>query len=186
MDFSKVPSEFTKNEYYIESSSKGCQFDLISKNKIKENIQNIDLTFIEKDNKDNNRIKAKCTLSSENEKNIPCTLEQELEGKNYILDSYVGSNEKGLFYIIQDKDGFQLSCSEEKSGKSYTGIIIGVVVAAVVIIVTIVILVVCLKKKKEPKIETSEMNNMKKEPKIISFSNNNNNISSLRAINIKK
>ena len=185
MDFSKVPSEFTKNEYYIESSSKGCQFDLTSKNKIKENIQNIDLTFIEKDNKDNNSIKAKCTLSSENEKNIPCTLEQELEGKNYILDSYVGSNEKGLFYIIQDKDGFQLSCSEEKSGKSYTGIIIGVVVAAVVIIVTIVILVVCLKKKKEPKIETSEMNNMKKEPKIISFSNNNN-ISSLRAINIKK
>ena len=107
--------------------------------------------------------------------------------KNYILDSYVGSNEKGLFYIIQDKDGFQLSCSEEKPDKSKTGIIIGVVAGAVVIIATIVTLVVCLKKKKEPKIDASEMNAVKKDVKIISFNNNsNNNISSLRAINKKK
>ena len=188
IDFSKVPSGFSKNEYYIQSSSKGCNFDLVSKNSIKENLQNITLNFIDKDNKDNNNIKVKCTLSSENNKNIPCALEQELPEKNYVLDSYVGSNEKGLFYIIQDKDGFQLSCSEEKSDKSYNGIIIGVIAGAVVIIATIVILVVCLKKKKESQINTSEMNSERKPTKIISFNNNNqnNNISSSRAINLKK
>ena len=34
VDFSKIPSDYSINEYYIESSNKGCNFDLVSKTQI--------------------------------------------------------------------------------------------------------------------------------------------------------
>ena len=48
IDFSEVPSTFTSNKYYIVSSSKGCHFNLVSKNQIEEENQNVILNFIEK------------------------------------------------------------------------------------------------------------------------------------------
>ena len=125
-------------------------------------------------------------ISRENIKNIPCVIEQELEEKNYILDSYIGSSGNGIFYIIQEKEEFQLSCSE---GKSNFNIIIGVVVSAVVIIVGIIILAVCCKKKEKTKNEITEVNSGRNmDIKTITFSkniNDNNNFSSLRNINKK-
>ena len=125
-------------------------------------------------------------ISRENIKNIPCVIEQELEEKNYILDSYIGSSGNGIFYIIQEKEEFKLSCSK---GKSNFNIIIGVVVSAVVIIVGIIILAVCCKKKEKTKNEITEVNSGRNMGiKTITFSNNindNNNFSSLRNINKK-
>jgi hypothetical protein len=113
IDFSEVPSTFTSNKYYIESSSKGCHFNLVSKNQIEEENQNIILNFIEKNN-ENKKISAKCILSKENKNNIPCSLNEDIVNKKYILDSYVGSNKNGVFYLIQDKDDFELNCEEEE------------------------------------------------------------------------
>ena len=113
IDFSEVPSTFTSNKYYIVSSSKGCDFNLVSKNQIKEENQNIILNFKEKNN-ENKKINAKCILSKENKNNIPCLLNEDIINKKYILDSYVGSNENGVFYLIQDKDDFELNCEDEE------------------------------------------------------------------------
>jgi hypothetical protein len=113
IDFSEVPSTFTSNKYYIESSSKGCHFNLVSKNQIEEENQNIILNFIEKNN-ENKKISAKCILSKENKNNIPCSLNEDIVNKKYSLDSYVGSNKNGVFYLIQDKDDFELNCEEEE------------------------------------------------------------------------
>jgi hypothetical protein len=121
IDFSEIPSTFTSNKYYIESSSKGCHFNLVSKNQIEEENQNIILNFIEKNN-ENKKISAKCILSKENKNNIPCSLNEDIVNKKYNLDSYVGSNENGVFYLIQDKDDFELNCEEEEenSDESFT------------------------------------------------------------------
>jgi len=149
IDFSKAPTTFTSNKYYIESSSKGCDFNLVSKNQIEENNQNIILNFIEKNN-ENKKINAKCTLSNDNKNNIPCSLTEDITDKKYSLDSYIGSNENGVFYLIQDKDDFELSCHEENSDKSKKTvyIIIGVVVGLIIIAIIITI-IVCFNKKKE-------------------------------------
>ena len=150
VDFSKIPSDYSINEYYIESSNKGCNFDLVSKTQIKEKNQDISLKFIEKNNK-NNEINAKCTLSSDNEKKIPCSLEQEIDNQIYILNSYIGSNEKGIYFITQDDYELQLECKEEKSNKKKIGIIVGIVVGFVVIIVVIIVIVIYYKKNKKAK-----------------------------------
>ena len=150
VDFSKIPSDYSINEYYIESSNKGCNFDLVSKTQIKEKNQDISLKFIEKNNK-NNEINAKCTISSDNEKKIPCSLEQEIDNQIYILNSYIGSNEKGIYFITQDDYELQLECKEEKSNKKKIGIIVGIVVGFVVIIVVISVIVIYYKKNKNAK-----------------------------------
>ena len=82
------------------------------------------MNFVEKNNR-NNKIDAKCTLSSDNEKNIPCTIDQEIKDKNCVLKDYVGSNSNGLFYIMQDKDidNLQLNCFEDKSNNDKKTII---------------------------------------------------------------
>ena len=150
VDFSKIPSDYSINEYYIESSNKGCNFDLVSKTQVKEKNQDISLKFIEKNNK-NNEINAKCTLSSDNEKKIPCSLEQEIDNQIYVLNSYIGSNEKGIYFITQDDYELQLECKEEKSNKKKIGIIVGIVVGFVVIIVVISVIVIYYKKIKRLK-----------------------------------
>ena len=51
IDFSNSSYNYDINKYYIESSSKGCQFNLKSKINISENYQNIILNFFEKNKK---------------------------------------------------------------------------------------------------------------------------------------
>ena len=136
IDFSNAPTTFTLNKYYIESSSKGCNFNLVSKNPIEENNQNIILNFIEKNN-EKKKVNVICTLSNKNKNNIPCLLTEDIIDKKYSLDSYIGSNEKGVFYLIQDKDDFELSCHQENSDKSkkMMYITIGAVVGLIIIII---------------------------------------------------
>jgi len=150
INFSDSPSNYQINRYYIESSSKGCQFNLLSNNQIIENNQNIILNFVEKNNR-NNKIDAKCTLSSDNEKNIPCTIDQEIKDKNCVLKDYVGSNSNGLFYIMQDKDidNLQLNCFEDKSNNDKKTIIIIVIVVCSVAVISIIAISVCCCKKKK-------------------------------------
>ena len=150
-NLSKISPDYSISEYYIESSSKGCNFDLVSKTTINEKQQDIILKFIEKNNK-NNEINVKCTLSSDNDKKIPCSLQQEIENQIYILNSYIGSNENTVYFIYQDNHEFQLECKEEKSDKSKIWIIVGIVLGIVVII----IIVICYKKSKKAKIKESQ------------------------------
>ena len=84
-------------------------------------------------------------------KKIPCSLEQEIDNKIYILNSYIGSNEKGIYFITQDDYELQLECKEEKSNKKKIGIIVGIVVGFVVIIVVISVIVIYYKKNKKAK-----------------------------------
>ena len=181
IDFSDVNFDSTINRYYIESSSTGCSFDLVSKDSIKENNKDIYLTFIEKDNINNN-INAKCTLSSNNEKKIPCSFEQSVDEKNYDLQSYVGSNGNDLFYIFQAKDNYQLSCSDE--GSNRLKIIIYIAAGGVILLILIITLCCCCKKKKVETIDKNERNKrniINSGGKVIKF--NNNNSSSFRGIN---
>jgi len=185
VDFSEISSDFSTNKYYIESSSTGCSFNLVSKNSIKENNKEVNLIFTQKDDTNNN-INAKCTLSSSNDKNIPCSIEQELDEKNYDLQSYVGSSSNSLFYIFQANDGYKLSCSEESKDKKKIIIIAAAGVVLLAIIITICCC--CCKKKKVEKVENNEKSFKIPETKVISFNNNNNfnmnnNMSSYRGIN---
>ena len=151
MDFSEEGIDPTINEYNIESSSKGCQFDLISDKQINENNKKITLIFSEKNNKKNN-VNAECTLSSDNGNKIPCSLQPEVENKNYVLEDYKGYNENNLFYINQDKDEtrFELNCHDEKPESKWfkTSTIIIIASAVVAAIILISACVCCCKKKK--------------------------------------
>ena len=177
VDFSEINSDIEVNEYYIESSSTGCSFNLVSNDSIKESNKEIYLTFIEK-NDTNNNINAKCILSSDNEKNIPCSLEQKQAKKDFDLKSYVGTNGSSLFYIYQHNDSYQLSCYKKRSDNDEEIIIITTtIIAAVVVVVAIIITIYCCycKKKKVvniEKIDNSEKNFKISKNKINSISNN--------------
>ena len=173
VDFSEINSDYPVKKYYIESSSSGCSFNLVSKDSIRESNKEINLTFIQKDDINNN-INAKCTLSSDNEKNIPCSLGEEFEEKNYNLQSYVGSNTNSLFYIFQDNDGYQLSCSDEKKDKDKKIIIIAIAAGGAALLgIIITIICCCCKKKKVEKVHFPEKNFTIKETEENSFNNNN-------------
>ncbi len=155
-DLSKNPSNYQVNNYIIESSSTGCNFILISKTTIKERNQKVSLNFIEKENTNNNVI-VECILSNENNNRIPCSLNQNIN-KNFILDSYPGSSNNGIFYIIKEntEQDLQLNCQIESRKKSdssnNTLIIIFIILGVVLIGVTIIMLIIFCKKKEEEKI----------------------------------
>ena len=156
VDFSNIPSTYSVNQYYIKSSSKGCEFELTSNNNINEQSQNIALNFLEKNN-NNVIIDAQCILSKDNKNKIPCKLKQEINN-NYILDSYVGSNKNGIFYVLQDnnKDNFQLICEKKKNGLETKWIIIICAGSAAFLAIIITIIVCCCKKKKQVEIGKNE------------------------------
>ena len=139
-DFSNIGSLSIK-KYYIVSSTQGCNFDLISQQTINSKRQNITLKFIEK-NDNNNNINVKCILSLDNHDKIPCSLEQEINNE-YILDSYVGSNENGVFYIFQDLDHFQLKCSNENTDNSKRVKIIGIICIVLLIVIIVCVAIAC-------------------------------------------
>ena len=186
IDFSNPDTNYKINEYYIESASKGCQFDLISKNSIDENSKKIILTFSEKNNKNNN-VKVECTLSSDNNKNIPCYLDKEINNKYYVLENYIGSNENNLFYIKSDKDksNFELNCSEDKFDINKIKkiiIIIIVAISVVIIIILITLCICCCKNKKTENVRGSTMRHINFQVN----SSNNNYSSSARHVSSSK
>ena len=146
------------HNYTIVSSSSGCKFDLISKDSIEEENQDIFLNFTEKDD-NNKRIEVKCSLSKDNGNKIPCSLEQTTS-KTYTLVQVPRSTEKGILFIgTEDKDKtFQLNCQNEKSEKesNFENIILIIGVLFVVIVITVIITVICCKIKKVNRVFINE------------------------------
>ena len=142
--------EYNVYQYKIISSTRGCDFDLISENKIGKGInKNIVLNFV--DIKTNEKISAKCLLSEKNENEIICTLDNNIDN-NYILEPYILSGEKETITIIQKntKDYLSLICDLDeldepinfrnsinggKSGLSTCGIIS--IILSIIFMVTI-------------------------------------------------
>ena len=159
-DLSNNPSDYQVNNYIIESSSMGCNFNLISKTTIKENNQKVSLNFTEKDNTNNN-INIKCILSSEYNNKIPCSLNQNIN-KNFTLDSYAGSSDNGIYCITQENtdQNLQLNClieSRKKSESSNKNLIVILLIIGVLFIgVAIILIIMCCKKKQEHPIDSNQ------------------------------
>ena len=158
IDLSKN-SDLFSNIYYITSSSIGCNFDLKSNQPIKEQKQNIDVKFIDKDN--NNIIIAKCILSKQNNDKIPCTLNKEINN-DFILDSYIGSSENGFYALDSDDKSFQLKCQYRKNNKinnnNKNKAIYIIIVIISVILVSMIILIICYIYRKKAKSPDSSIN----------------------------
>ena len=170
IDFSLLPADYPINIYYIKSSSSGCEFDLISNTQIKEKNQDIILNFVEKNN-NNVKINVQCIFSKDNNDKIPCSLDQEINNNNYILDSYIGSSSNGIFNIMPERDKeFQLNCEKKNQGLS-KGAIVGICLGAVGFLIIVIIIIVCICKKNE-KIEYENVSK-KKESRNIRLSSEN-------------
>ena len=88
IDYSNLSSNHKIYHYTIVSSTEGCEFNLISEESIQNsNNKNINLIFVEANN-DKKNITAKCILSSSNGKNIPCTLDRQINN-SYTLSPYL-------------------------------------------------------------------------------------------------
>ena len=180
-DFSEFNNNYNINKYIISSITKGCNFYLISNRAINEFNQSITLNFYDEDNINNN-IDISCILSNENKYKIPCSLQKEIKNKNYSLDSYIGSNNESIFYIIQDNDAnFQLNCinetgkeKENKSNKTQIIIII-VIVIVVLIVIGIIIYILYKKRKKENNNDIYSNNNINIDKNSVRNDDENNN-----------
>ena len=160
-DYSTIynKTDYIINKYKIISSTKGCNFNLICKDKINSTIKNINLNFLKNGNK-NNKIKANCSLSTNNDYQIPCTLKEEANiYNNYILEEQYTGDENQTILITNDNNtsNLKLNCSFnsliEKSPETETelydkkgglnlgqviGIIIGIIFGGVVIIIVLI------------------------------------------------
>ena len=177
IDFSSGISDFKINQYIISSSSIGCNFNLISKKNIEEETnKNITLNFIEKENS-NNKIKAECILSNKTENKIPCYLGEEVN-KNFILDSYIGLQEKNIFLITQENkvNNLLLTCLKEKEKKDNKVITI-VVVVIILIFIAVIVLLVFIRKKQAP--QEPDIKNIQPEKDDFFFYYDNNDIRSM-------
>ena len=173
-----LSSNTQTNNYIIESASNGCTFNLFSKTFIEENKQDINLNFIEVNNKDS-IINVECILSNEYNNKIPCSLNQNIN-KSVILDSYVGSNNKGIFYITQDssKEDLILNCQVDinkkiNSNSLSVAWIISIIIISIAFIGLIILSVYFCKRKKiskednnKPKITINSTENINSEQQI--------------------
>ena len=99
IDYSNITSDYKIYHYSIVSSTKGCEFNLISEENIQDsNNEDIYLNFIET-NADNN-ITAQCSLSNSNGNKIPCKLSKNIEN-TYILDPFIYSDNSEIITISQ-------------------------------------------------------------------------------------
>ena len=166
VDFSNISDngddDYIISQYKILSSSGGCDFTLISENKINQNNKNIELSFIETANNKNN-ITAKCSLSNGNGNKIICNLDKEINNY-YFLQPYLSSDEKETITIVQKdtNDYLSLQCDlietstdqiekSKKEGGLSTGVIIGIIagiIFVVIVVAVIIYMVKCGKNKK--------------------------------------
>ena len=146
--------------YHIESSTTGCNFDLISSEQIQESKQEIYLNFSEPWNSDH-KLTSHCILSSQYGKKIPCSIGANID-QPYNLNSYVG-NSTGHIYTItpnqKDKE-FQLVCKynsytnlKKKSRSISKGIIAMIIILSILFVGAISFVVgwIICKKKVIPK-----------------------------------
>ena len=108
----------------------------------------------------NKNIKTKCLLSSDNKNNIPCNLNEEING-NYVLEPFLYSDENEIITLVQNDvdDYFNLEC--ETSGNRYSakkssselssGIIIGIVVGVTVLVIIVILIIICQNRRNENK-----------------------------------
>ena len=152
IDLSEITEDKAINYYIIESSTNGCEFNLISKSEIKEEKQDIILNF--KDD-NNNNVNSICIISNENNNTIPCSLEKDVN-QNFILDSYIGSNDKGFFSIIQENNTqtFKLICKKMKKKESSKIPIIILIIIVIMIILILIISTYRYKKKTKKVLST--------------------------------
>ena len=147
IDFSTNENFTSLTTYTIASlSSIDCDFKLTSRSEIKEEKQNIYLTFTQRDNT-NNKIRAQSTLSSTNNQ-ISGKFEEKINNY-YYLDSYIGVSEQGIFYITPEdsENYFNINCEIEKGGPNFSKILI--IVGAVLLgVIIIIVVIVCKKKRK--------------------------------------
>ena len=147
IDFSTNENFTSLTTYTIASlSSIDCDFKLTSRSEIKEENQNINLTFTQRDNT-NNKIRAQSTLSSANNQ-ISGKFEEKINNY-YYLDSYIGVSEQGIFYITPEdsENYFNINCEIEKGGPNFSKILI--IVGAVLLgVIIIIVVIVCIKKRK--------------------------------------
>ena len=146
--------------YHIESSTTGCNFDLISSEQIQESKQEIYLNFSEPWNSDH-KLTSHCILSSQYGKKIPCSIGANID-QPYNLNSYAG-NSTGHIYTItpnqKDKE-FQLVCKynsytnlKKKSRSISKGIIAMIIILSILFVGAISFVVgwIIRKKKVIPK-----------------------------------
>ena len=146
--------------YHIESSTTGCNFDLISSEQIQESKQEIYLNFSESWNSDH-KLTSHCILSSQYGKKIPCSIGANID-QPYNLNSYAG-NSIGHIYTItpnqKDKE-FQLVCKynsytnlKKKSRSISKGIIAMIIILSILFVGAISFVVgwIIRKKKVIPK-----------------------------------
>ena len=146
--------------YHIESSTTGCNFDLISSEQIQESKQEIYLNFSESWNRDY-KLTAHCILSSQYGKKIPCSIGANID-QPYNLNSYAG-NSIGHIYTItpnQNDKEFQLVCKynsytnlKKKSRSISKGIIAMIIILSILFVGAISFVVgwIICKKKVIPK-----------------------------------
>ena len=165
VDFSSIAENgdnYIISQYKIISSSSGCDFSLISDNRINQNNKSIELSFRETENNKNN-IRAKCYLSNDYGNKIICNLDREINNY-YLLNPYISSDEKEIITIVQKdiNDYLSLQCDlietsanqiekPKKEGGLSIGAIIGIIagIIFVVIVVGVVISIIkCCKNKK--------------------------------------
>ena len=179
-NFSKIAENgnYTFSQYKINSSSGGCLFFLNSETKINQANKNIELNFIDTENKKN--ITTNCILSSNNNYIIFCTLNNGING-NYTLEPYSYFDEEEAIIILQnDTNNFlSLQClskpeetteidSTQKVIETETPIetpieiddnskkgnglspstIAGIIIGIILIIITVIVAVVVYKKMK--------------------------------------
>ena len=146
--------------YHIESSTTGCNFDLISSEQIQESKQEIYLNFSESWNRDY-KLTAHCILSSQYGKKIPCSIGANID-QPYNLNSIAGKSTGHIYTITpnqKDKE-FQLVCKynsytnlKKKSRSISKGIIAMIIILSILFVGAISFVVgwIIRKKKVIPK-----------------------------------
>ena len=100
------------NLYKIQERSTGCEFDLITNNKITSD-KNIKLSFTEVQ-KSSNIIDIDCSLSSNNNNIIKCKTNQKLNNL-YFINDYIYYDNEELFILFNDDKtvNYNLLCEED-------------------------------------------------------------------------
>ena len=100
------------NLYKIQESSTGCEFDLITNNKITSD-KNIKLSFTEVQ-KSSNIIDIDCSLTSNNNNIIKCKSNQKLNNL-YFINDYIYYDNNELFILFNDDKtiNYNLLCEED-------------------------------------------------------------------------
>ena len=127
--------------YHIESSTTGCNFDLISSERVQGSKQEIYLNFSEPWNSDH-KLTSHCILSSQYGKKIPCSIGANID-QPYNLNSYAGKSTGHIYTITpnqKDKE-FQLVCKynsytnlKKKSRSISKGIIAMIIILSILFV----------------------------------------------------